>query len=98
MTALDALLDRLFPTPTPTPPHVAPAAVATAEPTTPPYSAVSAVSAASAVSAVEEAMRVIQTHLDREAHNRRMRSLQPQELCPDQKSELVRDLRAALDL
>lgn len=46
--------------------------------------------------AVEAALAIIQTHLDREATNRRMPALQPRQLCPEQKVELLRDLRAAL--
>ena len=42
--------------------------------------------------AVSDAIRVIQEHLDKEARNRRQTSLNPKELCPMQKAELVQDL------
>lgn len=45
---------------------------------------------------VEEAMRIVQEHLDREARNRQLGTLAPRELCPDQKAALVRDLAALL--
>lgn len=42
--------------------------------------------------AVEEATRIIQEHVDREARNRRVRYLAVKDLCPSQKAELVADL------
>lgn len=45
---------------------------------------------------VDEAIRVIQTHLDKEARNRRQLVLSPRELCPMQKAELIEDLVALL--
>ena len=45
---------------------------------------------------VDDAIRVIQTHLDKEARNRRQVVLSPRELCPMQKAELIEDLVALL--
>ncbi len=47
-------------------------------------------------SVIEQASRVIQEHLDKEARNRRQSMLQPRELCPMQKAELVQDLASIL--
>jgi hypothetical protein len=41
---------------------------------------------------VEEAMSVIQRHLEREARNRQLEMLSPDDLCPEQKRDLVKDL------
>lgn len=46
---------------------------------------------------VEEAIRIIQDHLDREARNRRQVLLEPKDLCPMQKAKLVADLQAVFD-
>lgn len=43
-------------------------------------------------SAVEEAIRVIQKHIDKEARNRWVEHLEVRDLCPRQKSDLVSDL------
>jgi len=43
-------------------------------------------------SAVEEAMRVIQKHIDKEARNRWVEHLEVRDLCPRQKADLVTDL------
>lgn len=45
---------------------------------------------------VDDAIKVIQTHLDKEARNRRQAVLSPRELCPMQKTELIEDLVALL--
>jgi hypothetical protein len=45
---------------------------------------------------VDDAIKVIQTHLDKEARNRRQALLSPKELCPMQKAELIEDLVALL--
>lgn len=42
--------------------------------------------------AVEEAMRVIQKHIDKEARNRWVEHLDVRDLCPRQKADLVADL------
>jgi len=42
--------------------------------------------------AVEEAIRVIQKHIDKEARNRWVEHLEVRDLCPRQKSDLVSDL------
>ena len=42
--------------------------------------------------AVEEAMRVIQKHIDKEARNRWVEHLEARDLCPRQKADLVADL------
>ncbi len=42
--------------------------------------------------AVEEAIRVIQKHIDKEARNRWVEHLDVRDLCPRQKSDLVSDL------
>ncbi len=44
------------------------------------------------VTAVEEAMRVIQKHVDKEARNRWVEHLEVRDLCPRQKADLVADL------
>lgn len=44
------------------------------------------------VAAVEEAMRVIQKHVDKEARNRWVEHLEVRDLCPRQKADLVADL------
>jgi len=46
---------------------------------------------------VDEAIKIIQEHLDREARNRRQTTLEPKDLCPMQKARLVSDLIATLD-
>lgn len=46
--------------------------------------------------AVDEAIRVIQHHLDLEAGNRRLTSLDPRDLCPMQKAEMIQDLTRLL--
>jgi hypothetical protein len=46
---------------------------------------------------VDEAIKIIQEHLDREARNRRQTTLEPKDLCPMQKARLVSDLVATLD-
>ncbi len=43
-------------------------------------------------SAVEEAMRLIQRHIDKEARNRWVEHLDVRDLCPRQKADLVADL------
>ncbi len=43
-------------------------------------------------SAVEEAMRLIQKHIDKEARNRWVEHLDVRDLCPRQKADLVADL------
>lgn len=43
-------------------------------------------------SAVEEAIRVIQKHIDKEARNRWVEHLEVRDLCPRQKADLVSDL------
>lgn len=43
-------------------------------------------------SAVDEAARIIQRHVEREARNRRVQYLAVRDLCPAQKAELVADL------
>ncbi len=43
-------------------------------------------------SAVEEAMKVIQKHVDKEARNRWVEHLEVRDLCPRQKADLVADL------
>jgi hypothetical protein len=42
--------------------------------------------------AVEEAMRLIQRHIDKEARNRWVEHLEVRDLCPRQKADLVSDL------
>lgn len=42
--------------------------------------------------AIEEAIRVIQKHVDKEARNRWVEHLEVRDLCPRQKSDLVTDL------
>ena len=42
--------------------------------------------------AVEEAIRVIQKHIDKEARNRWVEHLDARDLCPRQKADLVTDL------
>jgi hypothetical protein len=42
--------------------------------------------------AVEEAIRVIQRHIDKEARNRWVEHLEVRDLCPRQKADLVADL------
>jgi len=42
--------------------------------------------------AVEEAIRVIQKHVDKEARNRWVEHLEVRDLCPRQKADLVADL------
>lgn len=42
--------------------------------------------------AVEEAIRIIQHHLDKEAVSRRVDHLTVRDLCPRQKADLYRDL------
>ncbi len=42
--------------------------------------------------AVEEAIRVIQKHIDKEARNRWVEHLEVRDLCPRQKADLVSDL------
>lgn len=42
--------------------------------------------------AVEEAIRVIQKHVDKEARNRWVEHLEVRDLCPRQKADLVSDL------
>jgi len=42
--------------------------------------------------AVEEAMRLIQRHIDKEARNRWVEHLDVRDLCPRQKADLVADL------
>jgi len=41
---------------------------------------------------------LIQEHLDKEARNRQQSGLQPRDLCPMQKAELVQDMRSSLGL
>jgi hypothetical protein len=43
-------------------------------------------------SAVEEAIRLIQKHIDKEARNRWVEHLEVRDLCPRQKADLVADL------
>lgn len=47
--------------------------------------------------AIDEAVRVIQKHLDAEARNRSLPSLAPRDLCPIQKVRLVNDLADVLE-
>lgn len=42
--------------------------------------------------AVDEAIRLIQTHVDKEARNRQLGYLAVRDLCPSQKADLVRDI------
>lgn len=42
--------------------------------------------------AVEEAIRLIQKHIDKEARNRWVEHLEVRDLCPRQKADLVADL------
>lgn len=42
--------------------------------------------------AVEEAMRVIQKHIDKEARNRWVEHLDVRDLCPRQKADLISEL------
>jgi hypothetical protein len=42
--------------------------------------------------AVDEAIRLIQAHVDKEARNRALGYLAVRDLCPSQKADLVRDL------
>jgi len=42
--------------------------------------------------AVETAVAIIQRHLDREARNREVSMLAPEDLCPAQKRDMIRDL------
>jgi hypothetical protein len=42
--------------------------------------------------AVEEAIRIIQKHVDKEARNRWVEHLEVRDLCPRQKADLVADL------
>jgi hypothetical protein len=44
------------------------------------------------VSAVEEAIRIIQRHVDKEARNRWVEHLEVRDLCSRQKADLVADL------
>ncbi len=44
------------------------------------------------VAAVDEAIRVIQKHVDKEARNRWVEHLEVRDLCPRQKADLVADL------
>lgn len=48
-------------------------------------------------SVVAAAIRTIQEHLDKEALNRGLTDLQPRELCPMQKTEMVEALMAVLN-
>jgi len=43
-------------------------------------------------SAVDEAIRLIQKHIDKEARNRWVEHLEVRDLCPRQKADLVSDL------
>lgn len=43
-------------------------------------------------SAVDEAIRLIQKHIDKEARNRWVEHLDVRDLCPRQKADLVADL------
>jgi hypothetical protein len=45
---------------------------------------------------VDEAIKLIQRHVDKEAQNRRVRELPIRDLCPMQKAELVQDLAKLL--
>lgn len=42
--------------------------------------------------AIEEAVRIIQKHVDKEARNRWVEHLEVRDLCPRQKADLVSDL------
>lgn len=44
------------------------------------------------VPAIDEAMRIIQKHIDKEARNRWVEHLDVRDLCPRQKADLVADL------
>ena len=44
------------------------------------------------VPAVEEAMRLIQKHIDKEARNRWVEHLDVRDLCPRQKADMISDL------
>lgn len=46
---------------------------------------------------IDDAIKLIQDHLDREARNRRLTTLEPKDLCPMQKARLVDDLSDMLD-
>ena len=45
---------------------------------------------------VEQVISIIQHHLDKEARNRQVDCLSPEDLCPAQKRDLVRDLTRLL--
>jgi hypothetical protein len=47
--------------------------------------------------AVEEAIRIIQKHVDKEARNRWVEHLEVRDLCPRQKADLVADLVRTLE-
>ena len=49
------------------------------------------------VTAVEEAIRIIQKHVDKEARNRWVEHLEVRDLCPRQKADLVSDLVRRLE-
>jgi len=44
------------------------------------------------VPAIDEAMRVIQKHIDKEARNRWVEHLDVRDLCPRQKADMISDL------
>lgn len=46
--------------------------------------------------AIQDAISIIQQHVDKEAQNRRVRELAVRDLCPMQKAELVKDLARVL--
>jgi hypothetical protein len=49
------------------------------------------------VTAVDEAIRIIQRHVDKEARNRWVEHLEVRDLCPRQKADLVSDLVRTLE-
>lgn len=49
------------------------------------------------VTAVDEAVRIIQKHVDKEARNRWVEHLDVRDLCPRQKADLVADLVRTLE-
>ena len=51
-----------------------------------------AVEAPVEVPAIDEAMRVIQKHIDKEARNRWVEHLDVRDLCPRQKADMISDL------
>lgn len=46
----------------------------------------------------EDVIKIAQEHLDKEARNRQQPNLQPRDLCPMQKAEMVQEIRASFGL